>query len=257
MSQVIPSSPITVEDAGTVKSKAGTQSRFSTARGLVIVREVVAAGTDLAAFGETRGKFQEAAGKENENAAVLEKVSWKTVRDRYKRIQDQFDKRDSCERRMSGTGSKFGELDELVMDMRQARQDLFATKTAEKNAQRERDEEKDRIDMALVASATKRKQTNSGSTTEGEDGLTPKKAKYKSARAAPYMDMAAFSLNLRDADLARIDLERERLNFERECSKADRAERERELEERREELEKMQVLELAKYKILIEALNKK
>ena len=257
MSEVIPSSPIAVEDAGTVKSKAGRQSRFSTAQDLVIVPEVTAAGAHLAAFGETRGKLQEAAGKVNENAAVHEKVSWKTVRDCYKHILDQLDKRDICERRMSGIGGEVGQLDELLMDMQQAREDLLATMTAEKTGQRERDEEKDRIGKALVASATKRNPTDSGRNTEGEDGPTPKKAKSKSARAAPSMDMAAFSLNLRDPDTARIDLERKRLNFQRERSEEARAEHEQEREERREEREKMQELELAKYKLLTEAVNKK
>ena len=257
-SEVVPFSPTAaVDDAGTVKSMAGRQSRFATEEDLVIVRDVAATSAHLAAFGETRGIFQEAAGKVNANATMHEKVSWKSVCDRYKRIQDQFDRRGSCERRMSGMRGAVGELNELWMHMRQAWDDVLATKAAEKTAQRERDEEKDRIGKALVASATKRKQTDSGSTTEGEDGPTPKKAKSKSARATPSMDMAAFSLNLRDADLARIDLERERLNFERERSEADRAEREREREERREEREKMQELELAKYKLLIEALNKK
>ena len=136
MSEVIPSSPIAVEDAGTVKSKAGRQSRFSTAQYLVIVREFAAAGGHLAAFGETRGKFKEAESKVSENAAMHENVSWKTVRDRYKRIQDQFDKRDSCERRMSGIGVEIGELDKLLTDMPQGREYLLGTKTAEKTVQR-------------------------------------------------------------------------------------------------------------------------
>ena len=51
------------------------------------MQEVAAAGAHLAACGETRGKFQEAAGKVKENAAVHEKVAWKTVRDGYKPIQ--------------------------------------------------------------------------------------------------------------------------------------------------------------------------
>ena len=68
---------------------------------------------------------------------------------------------------MSEIGAEVGELDELLTDMRQAREDLLAAKTAEKIAQRERDEKMDRIGKALVASATKRKQTDSGSATVG------------------------------------------------------------------------------------------
>ena len=143
---------------------------------------------------------------------------------------------------MSGTGGEVRALNELLMYMRQAREDLLATKTAEKTAQRECDQEKDRIGRALVVSTKKRNDTNSAITTEGEDGPTPRKAKSNSAGAAPSMYMPAFSPNLQDADLARIDLERGRLNFERERSAADRAERECEREERREEREKMREL---------------
>ena len=55
-------------------------------------------------------------------------------------------------------------------------------------------------------------------------------------------DMDAFSLKIRVADLARVEIGRERLQFERERSEADRSERKREREERREEREKMQDL---------------
>ena len=60
------------------------------------------------------------------------------------------------------------------------------------------------------------------------------------------MDMAAYSLNLRDADLTRVELDYEPLKFERERSEADRSECEGERDERLEEREKMPDLELAK-----------
>eukprot|EP00171_Calliarthron_tuberculosum_P015496 IDg15496t1 len=118
-----------------------------------------------------------------------------------------------------------------------------ATKTAEKTAQRERNEEKDRTGQAFMASATKRKQTDSGSPIEGEDGLTLKKEKSKCVRAILSMYMAMFSFNLREFYLAQIELERDRLNLERERSKADREELDPERKERREEREKNQELD--------------
>eukprot|EP00171_Calliarthron_tuberculosum_P009483 IDg9483t1 len=183
MSEVIPSSPSPpVDDAGTGKSKAGRQSRFSTAEDLVIVREVSAASAHLAAFGETRGKFQEAAGKVNANAVMHEK---------------------------RGT---------ICFPLKPSRRLRSASAMRRRIALK-----------ALVASVTNRKLTGSGSSSEVEEA-TPlkKKANTKFVCAAPSMDMAAFSLNFRDTDLARVELDRERLQFERERSYADRAERERE-----------------------------
>lgn len=153
---------------------------------------------------------------------------------------------------------KFGEMDELLMEMIQAREGLLATKAAEKTAQRDQDKEKDRIGKGLVASATKRRASEFSSNSEGEEtGPAPKKAKTKSFRVPPSMAMAAFSSNMRDAELARIELDRDGLQLERDRSETDRLERELEDEERREEREKNQELELEKYKLLIEVLNKK
>ena len=57
---------------------------------------------------------------------MKEKGTCKSVRDHYGRIQEKFDKRDNCERRMSGIGGEVGETDELLMEMRQARDDILA-----------------------------------------------------------------------------------------------------------------------------------
>ena len=88
-------------------------------------------------------------------------------------------------------------------------------------------------------------------------GSARKMEKAKGLRVDLLMDVAAFSLNLRDADLARVELDRELLQFERERSETDRSGRKRERQERREERENMQEPELAKYKLLIEVLKKK
>ena len=132
---------------------------------------------------------------------------------------------------MSGIGGEVGEMDELLMEMRQARDDVLAQKACEKTAQQERDDEKDSIGRELVASASKRKKEELQSASDDEEmGSGRKKVKTKGLRVDSSMDMAAFSLNLRDADLARVELDRERLQFERERSEADRSERERERE---------------------------
>lgn len=76
------------DDSSKNKGKAGRQSRFSTAGDLVNSQEFAAASAHLAAFGETRGTLQEAAWKVNFNPDMNQKVSWKTMRDRYRPIQD-------------------------------------------------------------------------------------------------------------------------------------------------------------------------
>ena len=108
MAEVVPSSPTGNADDGAGKSKAGRHSRFSKEEGLIFVREVAAASAHYAAFGETRAKFEQGAAKVNEKETVKEKVTWKSVPDRYKRIQEKFDKRDICERRMSGIVARSG-----------------------------------------------------------------------------------------------------------------------------------------------------
>ena len=222
MAEVVPSSPTGNADEGACKSKAGRQSRFSNEEDLILVREVAASSAHLAAFGETRATFGQAAAKVNENEAMKEKVTWKSVRDRYKKIQEKFDKRDNCERRISGSGGEVGEMDELLMEMKQARDDILAQKACEKTAQRERDDEKDQIGRELLASGSKHKEEESRSASDDEKMRSArKKVKTKGLRVDSSMDMAAaFSLNLRDADLARVELDRERLQFERERSKA-------------------------------------
>ena len=117
---------------------------------------------------------------------------------------------------MSGIGGEVGEMDELLMEMRQARDDILAQKACEKTAQRKREDEKDQIGKELVASASKHNKEGSQSALDDEEMRSAGKNARKGLRVASSMDMAAFSLNLHDADLTGVELDRERLQFERE-----------------------------------------
>ena len=75
MAEVVPSSPTGNADEGAGKSKAGRQSRFSNEEELILVRDVAASSAHLAAFGETREKFEQAAAKINGNETMKEKVT--------------------------------------------------------------------------------------------------------------------------------------------------------------------------------------
>lgn len=57
---------------------------------------------------------------------------------------------------MSGVGREVGELEELLMSMRGARDDLSQNRNAEKNAWKERDAEEERIGDDLMKSVINR-----------------------------------------------------------------------------------------------------
>ena len=69
----------------------------------------------VSAFGEARRRYQEAANNLNTTVSVAQNVTGKTVRDRYKRLQEKFDRNDNANQRMSGVGREVGEMEELLM----------------------------------------------------------------------------------------------------------------------------------------------
>ena len=100
----------------------------------MLLREVLAANAHDAALGENGKRYGEAAGNFNANISVVQTVTWKSVRDCYKRLQEHFDKSDNANQRLSGVGGEIGEMEELLMSMREARDDLSVPKTAKKTA---------------------------------------------------------------------------------------------------------------------------
>jgi len=262
--------------------RAGRRTAYSDEQDIAIVREVAAAEAHIAGFGETRKRFEKAAGLLGENPLFTTKISWKQVQDRYRRLQEQYNSHDNENQRLSGVGGgEMGELADLLMMMREARDDMDAKKTVDKETRKKDDEEKEEAGRRLVAASTSRRRSATESETinleDDEDDLSSQSARKKrrtSTPAPPGSEMEAFGAQMKEAEIARVELEKERLAFDRtrfakqseerekdrqerrEERANDREEREREREaerrERREEREASSKLDLDKFKLMME-----
>ena len=87
-----------------VATRTGRHSRVTAEEDRVHLREVSAANAHVAAFGENGKRYGDAASNFNANPTVVQTVTWKSVRDRYKRLQEQFDKSYNANQRLSGVG---------------------------------------------------------------------------------------------------------------------------------------------------------
>jgi len=242
-----PSLPDVAQPAKVLQEeRRGRAAKFSPAEDLILMREVAAARAHVAGFGEKRARFTIAAGKCNENPNLREKVSWKSVQDRYKRLESTYSKADNWRKKATGLGGESSEIEELLSIMREAKNDFLGKKIEEKAAKAAVDAEKEQAGLDLVAVATKRKHKDDG--TDSLESASPKK--MRTASSKPDGELASFGKYLHDADLARIELEREKLNLERERLANER-------EDRKQEREMNAKHELEKMKILVSALTKK
>lgn len=77
---------------------------------------------------------------------LQERMTWKTVQDGYKRLQEQYDsKRHRKCAFIMGWRGEMGELEDVFMTMREERDYYVPEKAAVRNAKRKRDVEKDGI----------------------------------------------------------------------------------------------------------------
>ena len=166
-----------------------------------------------------------------------QKVTWKTVQDRYKRLQDQFDESDNEQVRLSGvSGGEMGDLSELLRTMREAWEDFEAKKNAEKDATKRHEQEKERIGSTLVLAATKRGRDKESRIEEAvydseealiDTDVNANKSKKAKRSIGHYIsgDIERFGEHLRATDMVRIELDRECLQFEHERYKVEHKER--------------------------------
>ena len=173
-------------------------------------------------------------------------MTWKSVRDRYKRLESVYAKADKRSKKSSSLGGEVSQLEDLLSLMREAKNDVIKERLSDKLAQAALEVEKEEAGFDLVTAATKRKRK-----TESENSCAISLSKR--AHVSPVKsdgDIESFGKYLHDADMARVELEREKLNFERERFAAER-------EDRKLERESNAKLELEKMKVLVNALTKK
>jgi len=116
----------------------------------IIVREVSASKAHVTAFGTTRKRF--AAAPERANETLLLRVK---VQDRYKRLQDWFEKGDAVNWKLSGVGG--GRMDELLLMMREERGDFRHAADIRESRSKAVDDAKELAGVQLIAAAFKRK----------------------------------------------------------------------------------------------------
>lgn len=68
-------------------------------------------------FGETRKKFTAVVESVNHNPLMWQKVTWKGIQDRFKSLQQDFDKEDKRNQKMYGVGGEAGEMKRLLMEL--------------------------------------------------------------------------------------------------------------------------------------------
>ena len=129
-------------------------------------------------------------------------------------MQENFDRKDNTNLRMSGVGGKIEEMDELLMAMREAKDDLNTEKTARKTAKIELGRRKDAACEALVARSLKRATSASAS---DEDIMIGSAKKLRQSHIGHRdEDMEQFTAQVGHVDMERVNTDRERLDFERE-----------------------------------------
>lgn len=108
MAEAIPTSPVpectksplpisNTPSGGSVRVFGGRPSRFFIEEDIANVREFLAAKAHTAPFGRTKHRFETAAKLANQNRIFSSVVTLKRVQDRYKMLQDVFDKGRPCQ----------------------------------------------------------------------------------------------------------------------------------------------------------------
>ncbi|PXF42976.1 hypothetical protein BWQ96_07280 [Gracilariopsis chorda] len=141
------------------------------------------------------------------------KLNWKQCHDRYDHLQELLDKEDGLTHLMSGIGDReLSELNELLLQMREAKDDLKKEKHAKKDKVAKEEEEKERIGKALVAASLSRNNKLSADYrcneegSESDSGVGPKdRNKDRMVRGGGIgRELAKFGESLKESDMARL-----------------------------------------------------
>lgn len=126
---------------------------------------------------------------------------------------------------MSVFGGEIGEMDELLMNMREACDNLFTQKTVKNTVQSSLLQKKEDIRVSLVDRSLKRAEMDTASDDSVEESMGSAKKVIRASYLSGGREIERFGAQLLQPELARLALDLDRLNFERERCETDRAER--------------------------------
>lgn len=111
--------PTAVKNNSNASKKRG---KLLASEDLIITREVVSLRANVAAYETVRQTFENVALRVNQNPHMAQTVNWKSVQDRYKRLQYDFDREDLRNSLLSGVlGDEMGEQYQARSQMREDR----------------------------------------------------------------------------------------------------------------------------------------
>jgi len=236
----------------------------------MLLREVLAARAHIAPRGYKQQSFQPAADMLNANREFRLQLDGKSVRDRYERMQRAFDAADKRDAMGSGVGGEVTEEQELLSQMREAREEIKTQRAKTQTEIKKREDRKLAAGAKLVKHATKSgaiviRSDDDGTVSEKSDdeGKSIKKRKVVNHGKLFERKVDRFGELMKASEDAQISLDCERLEWDRERLKLEMKEREQDREERvrereadrherEKERETRERMELEKFKMMME-----
>ena len=238
-------------------AKPSRRSKFTSDEDLILIREVAACKAHSASNGKKGELFAKAAACANQNPGLKQKVTQKSIQDRYVRLQKDFDEGDKKESAMSGIGGEVGEMVELLSEMRQAREDKEAVKCQEKAETTALEAKKEEIGAMLVNKSLHRRAPGPSSGSISEAGTQNKVGKGNGKRKRESFDvgglMMSFSEAIKESELLRSDVENRKLELKEKRLRIETEERGKDREERKAEREAQTQLDLDKFRLMMES----
>lgn len=210
----------------------------------------------MALKGATQEHFEVGSAKCNQTKEIAITVSWKSIQDRYKRLQTYCDKGDRIERVMSGVCGEVGETEELLSEIQNDRDDLLQKKDSETCAAKIRDEEKEEVGIGLVKMAGERGRKRRKEVYYEDDNndyveeVTPRKARQNEFGEFD-TSMARFCAVIAKTESERLSLKRGKQELQRESMRHELKMKDKERESRVQEAEAARKLEMERLEMML------
>lgn len=240
--------------------------RFTGEEKMILLKEVIASGAHVAAYGTKEKKFEEAVEKINANPRFRVTLKTRAAQEKFNNMIKEFHKRDNKDRRKTGSSDEMSEEDQLLSSIVDAVDDLQEAEKSEKGKAAEAEARKRAASNRVLAMANG---DSSGGVADGEDSVengamngdedkeeeTPRGRKRR--RKTPVVGqlndgLARFGESMRDVEVAKLDLQAKRLAFEERCHEDNIRERAQQRRDEAEQREKREAADMQRLQAMLD-----